>query len=389
MTSSENFSFSITHRDGTARTGAVVTPRGSIRTPAFMPVGTAGTVKAMHPHEVRTLGADIVLGNVYHLMLRPGAERVHELGGLHHMMNWPHPILTDSGGFQVMSLAKLRKITEQGVTFRSHIDGSSYELTPERSIEIQGLLGSDIQMQLDECVKLPCSDRDTEKAMELSLRWAERCAVKFGNQPGKAMFGIVQGGAVEALRVRSAQQLAAMNLKGYSIGGLAVGEPQEVMLKMIEAVEAHMPQEKPRYLMGVGTPDDIVESVRRGVDMFDCVMPTRAGRHGLAFTRFGKINLKNARHADDPRPLDEESSWEPARLYSRAYLHHLVKSEEILGMMLLTGINLAYYQSLMAGLREAIRAQRLNDFIDETKAGWTRGDIALYQNASFSMSSKS
>lgn len=389
MTSSENFSFSITHRDGTARTGAVVTPRGSIRTPAFMPVGTAGTVKAMHPHEVRTLGADIVLGNVYHLMLRPGAERVHELGGLHHMMNWPHPILTDSGGFQVMSLAKLRKITEQGVTFRSHIDGSSYELTPERSIEIQGLLGSDIQMQLDECVKLPCSDRDTEKAMELSLRWAERCAVKFGNQPGKAMFGIVQGGAVEALRVRSAQQLAAMNLKGYSIGGLAVGEPQEVMLKMIEAVEPHMPQEKPRYLMGVGTPDDIVESVRRGVDMFDCVMPTRAGRHGLAFTRFGKINLKNARHADDPRPLDEESSWEPARLYSRAYLHHLVKSEEILGMMLLTGINLAYYQSLMAGLREAIRAQRLNDFIDETKAGWTRGDIALYQNASFSMSSKS
>ena len=389
MTSSENFSFSITHRDGTARTGAVVTPRGSIRTPAFMPVGTAGTVKAMHPHEVRTLGADIVLGNVYHLMLRPGAERVHELGGLHHMMNWPHPILTDSGGFQVMSLAKLRKITEQGVTFRSHIDGSSYELTPERSIEIQGLLGSDIQMQLDECVKLPCSDRDTEKAMELSLRWAERCAVKFGNQPGKAMFGIVQGGAVEALRVRSAQQLAAMNLKGYSIGGLAVGEPQEVMLKMIEAVEPHMPQEKPRYLMGVGTPDDIVESVRRGVDMFDCVMPTRAGRHGLAFTRFGKINLKNARHADDPRPLDEESSWEPARLYSRAYLHHLVKSEEILGMMLLTGINFAYYQSLMAGLREAIRAQRLNDFIDETKAGWTRGDIALYQNASFSMSSKS
>ena len=389
MTTPVDFSFSITHRDGTARTGAVTTPRGRIRTPAFMPVGTAGTVKAMHPHEVRALGADIVLGNVYHLMLRPGAERVHELGGLHHMMNWPHPILTDSGGFQVMSLAKLRKITEQGVTFRSHIDGSSYELTPERSIEIQGLLGSDIQMQLDECVKLPCSDRDTEKAMELSLRWAERCAIKFGNQPGKAMFGIVQGGAVESLRVRSAQQLAAMKLKGYSIGGLAVGEPQEVMLKMIEAVEPHMPQEKPRYLMGVGTPDDIVESVRRGVDMFDCVMPTRAGRHGLAFTRFGKINLKNARHADDPRPLDEESSWEPARIYSRAYLHHLVKSEEILGMMLLTGMNLAYYQSLMAGLREAIRAQRLNDFIDETKAGWTRGDIASYQHASFSMSSKS
>ena len=332
----------------------------------------------MHPHEVRALGADIVLGNVYHLMLRPGAERVAELGGLHHMMNWPHPILTDSGGFQVMSLAKLRKITEQGVTFRSHIDGSSYELTPERSIEIQGLLGSDIQMQLDECVKLPCSDRDTEKAMELSLRWAERCALKFGTQPGKAMFGIVQGGAVEALRVRSAQQLAGMNLKGYSIGGLAVGEPQEIMLKMIDVVEPHLPQEKPRYLMGVGTPDDIVESVRRGVDMFDCVMPTRAGRHGLAFTRFGKINLKNARHADDPRPLDEESSWEPARIYSRAYLHHLVKSEEILGMMLLTGINLAYYQTLMAGLRSAISEQRLNDFIAETKAGWERGDLPPY-----------
>jgi queuine tRNA-ribosyltransferase len=378
VTDHNDFTFKISDRDGTARTGAVHTPRGTIRTPAFMPVGTAGTVKAMHPHEVRALGADIVLGNVYHLMLRPGAERVAELGGLHHMMNWPHPILTDSGGFQVMSLAKLRKITEQGVTFRSHIDGSSYELTPERSIEIQGLLGSDIQMQLDECVKLPCSDRDTEKAMELSLRWAERCVIKFGTQPGKAMFGIVQGGAVEALRVRSAQQLANMNLKGYSIGGLAVGEPQEIMLKMIEVVEPHLPQEKPRYLMGVGTPDDIVESVRRGVDMFDCVMPTRAGRHGLAFTRFGKINLKNARHADDPRPLDEESSWEPARIYSRAYLHHLVKSEEILGMMLLTGINLAYYQTLMAGLRSAISEQRLNDFIAHTKAGWERGDLPPY-----------
>jgi queuine tRNA-ribosyltransferase len=384
VTDHNDFTFNITQRDGTARTGAVHTPRGTIRTPAFMPVGTAGTVKAMHPHEVRALGADIVLGNVYHLMLRPGAERVAELGGLHHMMNWPHPILTDSGGFQVMSLAKLRKITEKGVTFRSHIDGSSYELTPERSIEIQGLLGSDIQMQLDECVKLPCSDRDTEKAMELSLRWAERCAVKFGTQPGKAMFGIVQGGAVEALRMRSAQELANMNLKGYSIGGLAVGEPQEIMLKMIEVVEPHLPQEKPRYLMGVGTPDDIVESVRRGVDMFDCVMPTRAGRHGLAFTRFGKINLKNARHADDPRPLDEESSWEPARIYSRAYLHHLVKSEEILGMMLLTGINLAYYQTLMAGLRSAIGQLRLNDFIAETKAGWERGDLPPYTRTSMS-----
>lgn len=372
---SDRFEFTVTARDGKARTGYVGTPRGDIRTPAFMPVGTAGTVKAMHPEEVRALGADIVLGNVYHLMLRPGAERMARLGGLHHMMNWPHPILTDSGGFQVMSLAKLRKLTEKGVTFSSHIDGSKHELTPERSIEIQGLLGSDIQMQLDECVKLPCSDSEAERAMELSLRWAERSAAAFGNQPGKAMFGIVQGGAVEALRIRSAEALAAMNLKGYSIGGLAVGEPQEIMLRMIETVEPFLPQEKPRYLMGVGTPDDIVESVRRGVDMFDCVMPTRAGRHGLAYSRYGKINLRNARHADDHRPLDETSNWAPARIYSRAYLHHLVKAEEILGMMLITGINLAYYQELMAGLRHAISVGQLNDFIAQTKQGWEQGDL--------------
>ncbi len=374
---SERFEFTVTARDGHARTGFVSTPRGDIRTPAFMPVGTAGTVKAMHPEEVRSLGADIVLGNVYHLMLRPGAERVARLGGLHHMMNWPHPILTDSGGFQVMSLAKLRKLTEKGVTFSSHIDGSKHELTPERSIEIQGLLGSDIQMQLDECVKLPCSDSEAERAMELSLRWAERSATAFGDQPGKAMFGIVQGGAVEALRIRSAEALAAMNLKGYSIGGLAVGEPQEIMLRMIETVEPFLPKEKPRYLMGVGTPDDIVESVRRGVDMFDCVMPTRAGRHGLAYSRYGKINLRNARHADDHRPLDETSNWAPARIYSRAYLHHLVKAEEILGMMLITGINLAYYQELMAGLRNAISLGQLDDFIAQTKQGWEQGDIPV------------
>jgi queuine tRNA-ribosyltransferase len=374
---SDRFQFTVTARDGKARTGFVSTPRGDIRTPAFMPVGTAGTVKAMHPEEVRALGADIVLGNVYHLMLRPGAERVARLGGLHHMMNWPHPILTDSGGFQVMSLAKLRKLTEKGVTFSSHIDGSKHELTPERSIEIQGLLGSDIQMQLDECVKLPCSDSEAERAMELSLRWAERSAAAFGDQPGKAMFGIVQGGAVEALRIRSAEALASMDLKGYSIGGLAVGEPQEIMLRMIETVEPFLPKEKPRYLMGVGTPDDIVESVRRGVDMFDCVMPTRAGRHGLAYSRYGKVNLRNARHADDHRPLDETSNWAPARIYSRAYLHHLVKAEEILGMMLITGINLAYYQELMAGLRNAITGGKLDDFIAETKQGWERGDIPV------------
>jgi queuine tRNA-ribosyltransferase len=374
--SAAEFGFTIFARDGRARQGEITMPRGTIRTPAFMPVGTAGTVKAMYADQVRALGADIVLGNVYHLMLRPGAERVASLGGLHHFMRWPHPILTDSGGFQVMSLAQLRKLNERGVIFQSHIDGSKHELTPERSIEIQGLLGSDIQMQLDECVKLPCSDQEAERAMELSLRWAERCKTAFGEQPGKAMFGIVQGGAVEALRVRSAEALAAMDLKGYAIGGLAVGEPQDVMLRMIDTVEPVMPQAKPRYLMGVGTPDDIVEAVRRGVDMFDCVMPTRAGRHGLAFSRFGKINLRNARHADDHRPLDPESTCPAARDYSRAYLHHLVKAGEILGMMLITWINLAYYQDLMAGLRAAIAAGQLDDFIAASKDGWARGDIA-------------
>jgi queuine tRNA-ribosyltransferase len=378
----ERFSFTVSATDGRARTGHVAMPRGIIRTPAFMPVGTAATVKAMYPDQVKALGADVVLGNVYHLMLRPGAERVARLGGLHKIMNWPYPILTDSGGFQVMSLAQLRKLDERGVTFQSHIDGSSHELTPERSIEIQGLLGSDIQMQLDECVRLPCTDDEAERAMELSLRWADRCKTAFGDQPGRALFGIVQGGAVERLRERSAQALAAMDFKGYSIGGLAVGEPQDMMMRMIETVEPHLPREKPRYLMGVGTPDDIVEAVRRGVDMFDCVMPTRAGRHGLAFTRFGKVNLRNARHADDPRPLDEQSSCPAARDYSRAYLHHLVKAGEILGMMLLTWVNLAYYQELMAGLRKAIAEQRLDDFIAETKEGWAKGDLELYDSRS-------
>jgi queuine tRNA-ribosyltransferase len=376
MTQAERFGFTVSATDGKARTGQIAMPRGVIRTPAFMPVGTAATVKAMYPEQVKALGADIVLGNVYHLMLRPGAERVARLGGLHKLMNWPYPILTDSGGFQVMSLAQLRKLNERGVTFRSHVDGSAHELTPERSIEIQGLLGSDIQMQLDECVKLPCSDAEAERAMELSLRWAERCRTAFGDQPGRAMFGIVQGGAVPALRERSARSLAAMDLKGYAVGGLAVGEPQEIMLRMIEVTEPHLPKEKPRYLMGVGTPDDIVESVRRGIDMFDCVMPTRAGRHGLAFSRFGKINLRNARHAEDPRPLDPKSTCPAARDYSRAYLHHLVKAGEILGMMLLTWVNLAYYQDLMAGLRAAIAAGRLDDFVAETKEGWARGDAA-------------
>jgi queuine tRNA-ribosyltransferase len=309
-------------------------------------------------------------------MLRPGAERVARLGGLHEFARWPHPILTDSGGFQVMSLAALRKMDENGVTFRSHIDGAKFELTPERSIEIQGLLDSDIQMQLDECVALPADEKTVANAMELSLRWAERCKTAFGEQPGKAMFGIVQGGDVARLREASAKALAAMELKGYAIGGLAVGEPQAVMLDMIDVVEPHLPAAKPRYLMGVGTPDDIVKAVARGVDMFDCVMPTRAGRHGLAYTRRGKINLRNARHAEDPRPLDEQSDCPAARDYSRAYLHHLVKSGEALGAMLLTWVNVAYYQSLMKGLRAAIAEGRFADHIAGLQEEWARGDVA-------------
>ncbi|NGN39872.1 tRNA guanosine(34) transglycosylase Tgt [Mesorhizobium sp. CGMCC 1.15528] len=372
---STEFSFKVLATDGKARRGEITMPRGTIRTPAFMPVGTGGTVKTMYMDQVRDLGADIILGNTYHLMLRPGAERVARLGGLHEFARWPYPILTDSGGFQVMSLSKLRKLNEQGVTFRSHIDGAAYEMSPERSIEIQGLLDSDIQMQLDECVALPAKDKDIEKAMELSLRWAERCKVAFGEQPGKAMFGIVQGGDTPALRVRSAQALSGLGLKGYAVGGLAVGEPQEVMLDMLDVTCPELPTEKPRYLMGVGTPDDIVKSVARGIDMFDCVMPTRAGRHGLAYTRRGKVNLRNARHADDHRPLDEESDCPAARDYSRAYLHHLVKSQEALGAMLLTWNNLSYYQRLMQDVRDAIEAGAFVDRTAEISEGWARGDI--------------
>jgi queuine tRNA-ribosyltransferase len=374
MMTTDQFQFSVSSTDGRARTGEIRMPRGVIRTPAFMPVGTAGSVKAMYPDQVKALGADVVLGNTYHLMLRPGAERVARLGGLHTFMNWPYPILTDSGGFQVMSLSALRKVEESGVTFQSHIDGSTHFMSPERSIEIQGLLGSDIQMQLDECVRLPCSEDAAEPAMELSLRWAERCKIAFGDQPGRAMFGIVQGGTVERLRVLSAEALVELDLKGYAIGGLAVGEPQEVMLTMIDIVEPYLPAQKPRYLMGVGTPDDIVESVRRGIDMFDCVMPTRAGRHGQAFTRRGRLNLRNARHAEDPTPLDPESKCAASNTYSRAYLHHLVRSGEILGMMLLTWNNLAYYQELMSGLRKAITESRLDAYIEDVRAGWAAGD---------------
>jgi queuine tRNA-ribosyltransferase len=369
------FGFRLLATDGAARRGEVTTAHGVIRTPAFMPVGTQATVKTMYPEQVRALGADILLGNTYHLMLRPGAERVARLGGLHHFMNWPHPILTDSGGFQVMSLAKLRKLDENAVTFQSHIDGRRYELTPERSLEIQGLLGSDIQMQLDECVALPAERPEIERAMLLSLRWAERSARAFFGRPGHGLFGIVQGGDDEALRIRSARALAGMGFHGHAVGGLAVGEPQDVMLRILAATCPELPEDKPRYLMGVGTPDDIVESVARGIDMFDCVMPTRAGRHGLAYTRRGKVNLRNARHAEDPRPLDEESDCPAARDYSRAYLHHLVKAEEALGAMLLTWNNLAYYQSLMAGLRAAIEAGRFADHVGAVKEEWARGDL--------------
>ncbi|GLQ39296.1 queuine tRNA-ribosyltransferase [Rhizobium albus] len=373
---SDVFRFDIAATDGAARTGAISMPRGTVRTPAFMPVGTAGTVKAMYLDQVRDLGADIILGNTYHLMLRPGAERVARLGGLHDLIRWPHPILTDSGGFQVMSLSGLRKLDEQGVTFQSHVDGSRHHMSPERSIEIQGLLGSDIQMQLDECVALPAKRSEVERAMDMSVRWAERCKTAFGDQPGKAMFGIVQGGDQPDLRVKSAEALKALDLKGYAVGGLAVGEPQDVMLAMLETTCPVLPSEKPRYLMGVGTPDDIIKSVARGIDMFDCVMPTRAGRHGLAFTRRGRINLRNARHAEDTRPLDEESSCPASRDYSRAYLHHLVRANEALGGMLLTWNNLAYYQDLMREIRQAIAEGRFADFMAETQDEWARGDIA-------------
>ena len=369
-----DFSFTIAKTDGAARTGVIAMPRGEIRTPAFMPVGTAATVKAMYPQQVRELGADIVLGNVYHLMLRPGAERVAELGGLHRFMNWPYPILTDSGGFQVMSLAKLRKLDESGVTFQSHIDGSRHVLTPERSMEIQHLLGSNIQMQFDECVRLPASDADVERAMRLSLRWAERSRKAFRPGPGRAIYGIVQGGASRALRIESAKALADMDFHGLAIGGLAVGEPQDVMLAMIETVAPHLPSERPRYLMGVGTPDDLMESVARGVDMFDCVMPTRAGRHGQAYTSEGRLNLRNARYADDPRPLDESSPCAAARDYSRAYLHHLVRSDEILAMMLLTWNNLAYYQQLMGGVRQAIAERRFEEFRARSREIWRKAE---------------
>ncbi|TNE65381.1 MAG: tRNA guanosine(34) transglycosylase Tgt [Rhodobacteraceae bacterium] len=350
----QRFSFSVNATDGKARTGVISTPRGDIRTPAFMPVGTAATVKAMMPESVRATGADILLGNTYHLMLRPTAERIAALGGLHKFMNWDRPILTDSGGFQVMSLSDLRKLTEEGVTFRSHVDGSKHFLSPERSMEIQKLLGSDIVMCFDECPALP-ADRDRiASSMRLSMRWAARSKEAFGDRPGHALFGIQQGGLERDFREESATALKEIGFDGYAIGGLAVGEGQELMFQTLDFAPDFLPEDKPRYLMGVGKPDDIVGAVKRGVDMMDCVLPSRSGRTGQAWTRRGQVNIKNARHADDPRPLDEHCTCPACCNYSRAYLHHVFRSQEIISSMLLTWHNLHYFQEIMQGMRDAI-----------------------------------
>jgi queuine tRNA-ribosyltransferase len=356
------FSFTVSSRDGAARRGVISTMRGDILTPAFMPVGTAATVKAMLPQSVRETGADILLGNTYHLMLRPGAERIARLGGLHKFMDWPRPILTDSGGFQVMSLSGLRKITEEGVRFQSHIDGHAEFLSPERAMEIQRLLGSDIQMVLDECPALPVEKPVIEKSLAMSMRWALRSKEAFGEQPGRACFGIVQGGTFADLRVRSVQALQEIGFDGYAVGGLAVGEPQTVMFETLEATTPHMPVDRPRYLMGVGKPLDIVGAVLRGIDMFDCVLPTRSGRNGQAFTWDGALNLKNARHAEDASPIDPDCRCPACRQFSRAYLHHTVKANEIIAAMLLTWHNLTFYQDLMAALRTHIQQGTLGAF---------------------------
>ncbi len=368
-------SFTVNATDGKARTGVINTPRGEIRTPAFMPVGTAATVKAMMPDSVRATGADILLGNTYHLMLRPTAERIDALGGLHKFMNWDRPILTDSGGFQVMSLADLRKLTEKGVTFKSHIDGSRHELTPERSMEIQRLLGSDIVMCFDECPALPAEKEVIAESMRLSMRWAQRSRDAFGDRPGHMLFGIQQGGLEEDLRAESAEALRGIGFDGYAIGGLAVGEGQEAMFSTLDFAPDQLPVDKPRYLMGVGKPDDIVGAVKRGVDMMDCVLPSRSGRTGQAWTRRGVVNLRNARHRDDPRPLDEHCSCPACTGYSRAYLHHVVKSNEMIAGMLLTWHNLHYFQELMQGMRDAIAEGRFEAFEADFHAQRALGDI--------------
>lgn len=369
------FSFHLHATDGRARTGVIKTPRGEIRTPAFMPVGTAATVKAMLPESVRATGADILLGNTYHLMLRPTAERIAALGGLHKFMNWDRPILTDSGGFQVMSLAALRKMSEEGVKFSSHIDGSKHMLSPERSMEIQKLLGSDIVMCFDECPALPATDEVVAKSMRMSMRWAERSRNAFGDRPGHALFGIQQGGVTQELRAESAEALKAIGFDGYAVGGLAVGEGQEAMFSVLDYAPDMLPHDKPRYLMGVGKPDDIVGAVERGIDMMDCVLPSRSGRTGQVWTRRGQVNIKNARHMDDPRPIDEACTCPACRSYSRAYLHHVFKSQEIIASMLMTWHNLHYFQELMQGLRDAIAAGQLAEFVADFHALRAQGDI--------------
>ena len=369
------FSFTLLARDGAARRGRVATAHGTIETPAFMPVGTAATVKAMRPEDVEATGAEIILANTYHLMLRPTAERIAALGGLHRFMNWPRPILTDSGGFQVMSLAKLRKISERGVAFRSHLDGSAHELTPERAIEIQHLLGSDITMAFDECTPFPAEEAVARGSMELSMRWAERSKAAYAPRPGHALFGIVQGSVYPELRRRSAEALRAIGFDGYAVGGLAVGEGQETMFAVLDETAPALPEDRPRYLMGVGKPDDILGAVRRGIDLFDCVLPTRSGRTAQAFTRRGTVNLRNARHMDDLRPLDAACDCPTCTQYSRAYLHHLVRSGEILASMLLTAHNLRYYADLMSGIRCAIETGTLDDFAAQFAAEQAAGDI--------------
>jgi queuine tRNA-ribosyltransferase len=371
----DRFSFTLHATDGRARTGAIATPRGVIRTPAFMPVGTAATVKAMLPESVAATGADILLGNTYHLMLRPTAERIDRLGGLHRFMNWDKPILTDSGGFQVMSLAGLRKLTEDGVTFKSHIDGSKHFLSPETSMEIQRLLGSDIVMCFDECPALPATDDAVANSMRMSMRWAQRSRDAFGDRPGHALFGIQQGGVTQDLRGESAQALQAIGFDGYAVGGLAVGEGQDAMFGVLDYAPAMLPVDKPRYLMGVGKPSDIVGAVKRGIDMMDCVLPSRSGRTGQVFTRRGVVNIKNARHADDPRPLDEDCGCPACRGYSRAYLHHVFRAQEMLSGMLLTWHNIHYYQQLMAGMRDAISVGAFARWEQDFQRDLAEGDI--------------
>jgi queuine tRNA-ribosyltransferase len=373
--SSFGLGYEITATDGSARRGRLTTAHGAVNTPAFMTVGTAGTVKGLTPEQVAASGAEIILGNTYHLMLRPGAERVARLGGLHRFMNWPGPILTDSGGYQVMSLEELRKITEEGVTFRSHLDGTPYALTPERAVEIQQLLDSDIAMVLDECTPFPATEQEAHESMERSMRWAARSKEAFARRPGYGLFGIVQGSVYPELRRRSAAALTAIGFDGYAVGGLAVGEGQQAMFEMLEATVPNLPADRPRYLMGVGKPADIVGAVRRGIDMFDCVLPTRSGRTGQAFTRRAVLNMMNARHRDDPRPLDPDCPCPTCAGYSRAYLHHLFKAKEMLGPILLTRHNLHRYQQIMAGLREAIEGGRLEDFVADFERQEAEGDI--------------